>query len=257
MSLEVIPVPSEDIRALRDLYRSEMGSQIIHYSWHERGWTDAYLFRRNGSIVGYGLVGGIRANPKDAVIEFFVLAPRRGSAIALFERLVQVSQARRIEVQTNDNLLTLMLYDFGCQINAEAILFRDAFPTHLAVQNACFRRITDGERDSIKDQGLDSDAEWMIEVDGICVATGGILFHYNIPYGDIYMRVAESSRRRGYGSYLVQELKRTCYEMGRIPAARCNDATNMASRATLIRAGMLPYARILSGMIKTESSNIP
>jgi len=62
------------------------------------------------------------------------------------------------------------------------------------------------------------------------------------------MAVAEPYRRRGYGSYLVQELKRTCYEMGRIPAARCN-AANAASRATLQRAGLLPRARVLTGVI--------
>ncbi len=90
--------------------------------------------------------------------------------------------------------------------------------------------------------------EWIIEAGGEVAATGGILFHYNVPYGDIYMEVAEPFRRRGYGSYLVQELKRTCYEMGRVPAARCN-VSNVASRATLQKAGFLPCARILSGVI--------
>ena len=28
-------------------------------------------------------------------------------------------------------------------------------------------------------------------------------------------------RQQGFGSYLVQEIKRPCYEMGKIPAARC------------------------------------
>lgn len=63
------------------------------------------------------------------------------------------------------------------------------------------------------------------------------------------MEVVERSRRRGYGSYLIQELKRACYESGRVPAARCNVA-NAASRATLQRAGMLPCARLLSAVLK-------
>ena len=67
------------------------------------------------------------------------------------------------------------------------------------------------------------DLKWrgVIEVDGQVAATGGILFHYNRPYGDIYMDVAEPFRRRGLGSFLVQELKRVCYENGHLPAARC------------------------------------
>ena len=76
----------------------------------------------------------------------------------------------------------------------------------------------------------------MIESEGVPVATGGVLFHYNPPYGDIYMGVNEVYRRRGFGSYLVQELKRIAYEMGKIPAARCN-ASNVASRRTLQKAG--------------------
>jgi GNAT superfamily N-acetyltransferase len=86
------------------------------------------------------------------------------------------------------------------------------------------------------------------------VAVGGILFHYNVPYGDIYMGVAEPFRRRGYGSYLVQELKRSCYEMGKVPAARCN-ASNAASRATLQKAGMLPCARVLTGVIAAAATD--
>jgi GNAT superfamily N-acetyltransferase len=67
-------------------------------------------------------------------------------------------------------------------------------------------------------------------------------------YGDLFMEVDEPCRRRGYGGYLIQELKRACYEMGRIPAARCN-ATNAASRAALQKAGLLPCARMLNGIL--------
>ena len=90
--------------------------------------------------------------------------------------------------------------------------------------------------------------EWLIEVDGGIVATGGVATHYNPPYGDLFMEVDEPHRRRGYGSYLIQELKRVAYEMGKVPAARCNVA-NAASRATLQKAGMLPCARLLSGVL--------
>ena len=86
--------------------------------------------------------------------------------------------------------------------------------------------------------------EWGLELAGEAVATGGLLFHYNRPYGDIYMEVAAPHRRLGFGSYLVQELKRICYEMGSVPAARC-DPTNEGSRLALQRAGMFPCARIV------------
>jgi GNAT superfamily N-acetyltransferase len=93
--------------------------------------------------------------------------------------------------------------------------------------------------------------DWLIEHNGAIVATGGIATHYNPPYGDLFMEVDERFRRRGYGSYLIQELKRTCYETGLVPAARCNVA-NLASRATLQKAGLLPCARLLSGVLAPE-----
>jgi GNAT superfamily N-acetyltransferase len=118
----------------------------------------------------------------------------------------------------------------------------------LAVSGVTFRRVVEGDRERIVGQGLDAGADWMLEADGIAAATGGLLFHYNVPYGDIFMAVAEPLRRRGFGGYLIQQLKRVCYESGRIPAARRN-VSNVASRATLQKAGMMPCARVLTGVI--------
>jgi GNAT superfamily N-acetyltransferase len=72
--------------------------------------------------------------------------------------------------------------------------------------------------------------------------------HYNPPYGDVFMEVADPARRRAFGSYLVQEVKRACYEAGRRPAARC-DSGNVGSRKTLDKAGFLPCGRLLVGEV--------
>ena len=95
---------------------------------------------------------------------------------------------------------------------------------------------------------LDLNRGGAVDFDLVVVATGGFLTHYNPPYADIYMEVDEAHRRRGYGSYLIQELKRVCYETGRIPAARC-DVSNAGSRSTLEKAGLLPCARLLTGVL--------
>ena len=77
------------------------------------------------------------------------------------------------------------------------------------------------------------------------------------PYGDLYMEVAEPFRRRGLGSYLVQELKRLCYELGAVPCARCSP-TNTASRRTLQKAGFVPFAHIIHGpIVFARIANIP
>jgi GNAT superfamily N-acetyltransferase len=251
MLIDVQLVPSEQVSPLRELYRQEMNCQILHDSWHGRGWTDSYLLSINGHTVGYASVGGVRADPKDTITEFYVLPIHRGVALPLFRRLIEVSQAKKIETQTNDFLLTLMLFDCATTIERHAVMFDASFTTNLVVPGATFRKTAEAEKGHIFPHSTEPIGDWLIEADGQIVATGGILFHYNIPYGDIYMEVAEPFRRRGYGSYLVQELKRTAYEMGKIPAARCN-ATNAASRATLQKAGMMPCARVLVGTITSN-----
>ena len=109
---------------------------------------------------------------------------------------------------------------------------------------ATFRAATEADGLDISSQQI----PWhgVVEVDGVVAATGGILFHYNRPYGDIYMDVREEFRRRGLGTFVVQELKRVCYEGGFKPGARCRP-TNVPSRRTLQRAGFVPYANILVG----------
>jgi GNAT superfamily N-acetyltransferase len=248
MTIDVSLVPLKEILALRDLYRQEMNCQIVHDSLHERGFTESYLIRVNGQVAGYGAVVRDRAGWKDVVKEFYVLPVHRAAALLLFRHFAAAGQARGVEAQTNDRLLTLMLFDCATSIKSETILFHDALTTSLSVPGITFRRVTEADKGRISPQTVEPIGDWMIEADREVAATGGILFHYNVPYGDIYMEVAEPFRRRGYGSYLVQELKRTCYEMGRIPAARCQ-ASNEASRATLQKAGLLPCARILSGVI--------
>jgi len=62
------------------------------------------------------------------------------------------------------------------------------------------------------------------------------------------MEIAEPFRRRGFGSWLVQELKREACKLGAVPGARCNPA-NVASRRTLQKAGFVPFAHILDGVL--------
>jgi hypothetical protein len=153
-----------------------------------------------------------------------------------------------MEVQSNDVLLAVMLHTYAKGIETEAIVFHDKLKTALSSHGATLRCTTpaaDIKRSIDQRQG---GPEWILEVDGQEAGKGGVLFHYNRPYGDVYMEVNEPFRRRGLGSYLVQELKRAAYELGAVPAARCNP-TNIASRRTLQKSGFVPFAHILLGVV--------
>jgi GNAT superfamily N-acetyltransferase len=227
-----------------------MSCQIIHDSIHSRpGWTQEYLLIESGANVGYGSVAvGGPWKEKPTVYEFFVLPQYRSRMFDLFIGLLAASSATMIETQSNDPLLTVMLHTYAQNVTSESILFHDKQTTSHFPSDAIFRRASPDDAAQIVQQQLDTDAKWLVAAAGTMAATGDILFHYNRPYGDIYMKVAEPFRRRGLGSFLVQELKRVCYEGGSVPAARCNPK-NIASRKTLQNAGFVPCGHILNGSV--------
>ncbi|MES1223850.1 MAG: GNAT family N-acetyltransferase, partial [Bacteroidota bacterium] len=60
--------------------------------------------------------------------------------------------------------------------------------------------------------------------------------------------VKEHARRKGFGSLMVQELKKEIYLRRRVPAARCN-IRNHASKATLQKAGFAVCGTWLKGNV--------
>ncbi len=243
--------PGETL-ALRARQRLELNCQIVHDSLYRReGWTRSYRLETDGVTLGFGSVAV--AGPwqdKPTVFEFYLLPEHRARAFESFEVFLAASGAHFFEVQSNDLLLTALTLTHAHDIESEKIVFQDQALTSLPAKGASLRRVTPEEEIRASIERRQGGGEWVLELEGATVASGGILFHYNRPYGDIYMDVAEPFRRRGWGAFLVQELKRACYELGAIPAARCN-LKNVASRRTLQRAGFVPYAHILIGPLES------
>lgn len=246
----------EEISRWRPLYREEMNCQIVHDSLHLRpGWSREYVLSLGSAEVGYGSVA--EAGPwkgKPAIYEFFLMPEARMRAFDLFQALLDAADAVTIETQSNDPLLTVMAHAFANRVTTDAILFRDAITTAHSAEGIVFRAATPEDGEKLAARELDPAAGWLVEVEGVIAGAGGVLYHYNPPYGDVYMKVAAAFRRRGFGAYLVQELKRVCREQGSLPAARCNP-TNLASRRTLQKAGFVPCGVILVGDLQARQSH--
>jgi GNAT superfamily N-acetyltransferase len=243
-----------ELLTLRTRYRAEMNCQIVHDSIHRRaGWTLSYLIELAGSAAGFGsmAIGGPWKD-KHTIFEFYVLAEHRPRAFDFFEALLAASGARFFEIQSSDSLSSVMVHTYGQEIASEKIIFHDQLTTSLPSSGAVLRGLTTREEIQSCMERRQGGGEWVLEIEGNTVAKGGILFHYNRPYGDIYMEVSEPYRRRGLGSYLVQELKRVSYQLGAIPGARCNPS-NVPSRRTLTRAGFAPCATILTATISAKN----
>jgi GNAT superfamily N-acetyltransferase len=250
--IQIVPVPLEAIVALREEYRRMMNCQIIHDSWHRRGFTQSYIITVDDQTAGYGSVGGPPREARDIAKEFYLRPPFRELALALFQQFIAVGGAKRIETQSNDLLMSLMFCDCATDWASETILFSDQLTTNLPPPaGVTFRTLSESDQAQVFAHHVEPVGQWGLELDGGIVATGGLLFHYNPPYGDIFMEVAEPFRRRGFASYLIQEVKRECYAAGHLPGARCFHE-NIGSRGALQRAGMLPCGRILKGRLAPE-----
>jgi GNAT superfamily N-acetyltransferase len=239
---------AEDILPMRTRHREEMNCQIVHDSIHTRpGWTLTYRLEVDAGTVGYGTVavaGPWKEQP--TLLEFYVLPAHRPLAFRLFEMLLVVSKPQRFEIQSNDVLPLIMAHTYGRDIVSEKIVFCDAGNTSHPSRGAVLVRVTpEAESKRCLEERAGS-SDWTLELDGASIGRGGFAFHYNRPYADVYIEIDERYRRRGFAAYFVQELKRECYAMGAVPAARCSPS-NAASYWTLQSAGFAPFAHILIG----------
>lgn len=247
MSISVRRCELTEIASFRQMYREEMHCQIIHDSIHDRpGWSVEYALEMDGVVVGYGSVAiGGPWKGAHSLYEFYVTRENRHHIFDLFAALHANCAAKKIETQTNGTVLSVMLHTFGQNIQAEAVLFEDRFETDLAPERANFRRREQEDVEELKRLELDDTAGWVVTWNGKIAGAGGVLYHYNPPYGDVYMKIAEPFQGRGLGAYLVQELKKACRAAGNVPAARCN-VNNLASRRTLQKAGFVPCGNLIS-----------
>jgi len=248
MHITATPTTPDAIQPLRVLFLHEGNFQFVCNSYHARNWSTDYLLQADGVTVGYAsLMGGDDRNMPDSVFEFYLLPPYRNMATLFFTELLAVAKPRFIYCQTNDALLASMLYEFAHNINAEAILFEDGFVSSLSCPQAVFRKKQ--ATDILFEHKAEPKGNYVIELNGEVVATGGFLLHYNIPYADLYMEVREDQRHKGFGSFLIQEIKRECYLFGRVPAARTG-TDNKASKATLMKAGFKVCGERVKGEIR-------
>lgn len=234
-------VALRELGDLREKFLAEIDNQFTYDKCHLFGWADTWLFTIDGAVAGYGGVWGKeKREHRDSIMEFFLEPEYRKAAHAIFAKFIAASGVSWIECQSNDPFLSEMLFEFATEIYAEAILFEEDFTTSIAIDDAQLERC--GPSDNRFDHPC------VLKYKGEVVGKGGLLLNYNFPYADIYYGIEESRRRRGFGSFFVQELKKLAYEIGRVPAARTN-IDNIISKRTMMKAGLRPCGWRLGGRI--------
>lgn len=240
--IEVRPCRLGEVAALREDYRDAARCQIVHDSILPRGLADPFRVSVGGEVVGYA--GVWNKHFPDRILEFFVRPGWRQLELEFLRALRDLTGARELEIQTNIADGEAFLRRCASRVWTEKLLFEAGEATDLAAPGVRFRERGPG------DEG--PEGVWVVEGEDGVLGAGGILTHYNPPYGDLYMEVIEPARRRGIGSYLIQELKRVCAERGLEPAARC-DPDNVASRRTLERGGLVHCGALMAGTLRADT----
>jgi GNAT superfamily N-acetyltransferase len=237
MNFNVTKTTLSEVQSLRKLFLSECSFQFICDKCHGAGWADIYVFTSGKEIAGYGsLWGKDKREDRDTIFEFYLLPSFRNFADTLYPEFIKASGALFIECQSNDLLLSGMLFQHAKIIQAEAILFEYNFQTTFNITGTTFKERIDAEGNS----------DYILEQNGIPVASGGYVWNYNFPYIDIYYEVVEAYRQKGFGSLIIQELKKEAFRLKRVPSARCN-VQNLASKKALLKAGMRVCGHLLIG----------
>jgi ribosomal protein S18 acetylase RimI-like enzyme len=249
MNLEIKRVGYPLIESLRAMFLTENHCQIRFDAVHRRGWADEYLLILDGCTVGYGSIKGLReTDDRDSIFEWYLRPETRFASDKIFQRLIDVTAAKYIVAQTNQPQLSGLQARHASSLSSEALLFGNPIIKQESAPSGCrFRKI------ELRDNPLfahraEPEGTFGIERNGVIVATAGYLQHYNFPFVDLYLEVRDDCRGRGIGRYLIQELIKYCFLVGRIPAARCNPA-NLASKKCLLCGGFKQVGSILIGQL--------
>jgi hypothetical protein len=244
MEIKISKSALEEIQPFRVLFLQENNFQFIYNKCHSYGWADTYAFFIDDTKVGYGAVWGKdKREDRDAIFEFYIINPYRKFANAVFPKFHAACGAKFIECQSNDLLLSSMLYEYAQNINAEAILFKDNFQTNFFIDGIVLQKKISEKNDHPDDR------KYILKQNDEEIANGGLMLNYNMPYADLYYEVKEKYRRKGFGGLIIQELKNEAYKMGRVPAARCN-IDNTISKSALLKSGFIICGYRINGEIK-------
>src|ERR1700712_5770566 len=124
VEIKILKASLQEIQSLRELFLHEGNFQFICNKCHQYGWADTWLFWKDGIKIGYGSVWGKdKRQDRDTIFEVYLLPPYRKGASFIFHDFYAACGAGYVESQSNDTLLTLMLYEYCQGIFAEAILF--------------------------------------------------------------------------------------------------------------------------------------
>src|SRR5687767_1163384 len=98
LPIEIVKTNLETIQQFRVMFLHENNFQFVCDKCHYYGWADDWLFKMNGTIIGYGSIWGTDDRAaRDTIFEFFLLPPYRNLATNIFRSFISLSSVTQIE----------------------------------------------------------------------------------------------------------------------------------------------------------------
>jgi len=250
VKFSIKPSDAAAIALFRERYKAEMVCQIVHDSLHGRsGWVQWHEVSYDGRSIGY--CASVVAGPWKGTVTFFelyVLPEWRSFLFQIAEAYMTSARVDAVLGQTNDELMRLVIDQYCAQASVEKVLFESGSDTRLPSRGARVSRRADLKDQKIFEHEHEPVGDWLLELQGEIIGTGGYLDHYNYPYVDVFLELRPDKRRQGYGSFFLQELKKLATLDKKVPYGRCC-VDDIASRRAMERAGMFPCAHIVTGKL--------
>lgn len=257
--ISLIPQPtSADIGDLRSGYAKTLSGTLEPYIEELVSYdATAYLILNDGETIGYCFISS-----KKVLLQFHVLPEKAYLAEDAFAYLVSHGLIEKALVLTRDPLCLALCMDWQKDVSVRCHLFADGVDLpapppgsagtafrHAVAADIPAIRAACGDFHDFLDYTLEDSIEReeiFVLLEGSDILASGVISGRNAlhPYVDIGMCVSEAHRRRGIGTYIVTKLRDYCHRMGWVPGASCQ-STNIASKRTLEKAGMINRDRVL------------
>ncbi len=255
--IEIKNVMSKEKREkLRADYSNTLTTPIDGY-WEKVviGNSACYEISYNNKFVGHFSV-----NSHKTLVEFYILKEYYIYSQEIFIYIIKSDMVEDAAVSTKQSEFLSLCLDFQKSVYVSSYLFTDTENKKYELnhyENLSFRLAKKSDIQAINNKCESRPQEYyeeLIENDQLFVLyEGDILLgigEFRISkthqgqYGDIGVVVAEEYRRKGIGTYIINQLKEHCYRNNLKPMASC-DSKNIASMNTLIKAGFISEHRII------------
>lgn len=205
------------------------------------------------------MVGHFSVNSEKTLVQFHILDKYFRFAPEIFQYIIKSDHVENAAVCTMESSYLSLCLDNQNSISVESYLFHDCEKVECKLKDfteLMFRFAKESDLKLIIDKcGLPFEGyyEEMIKNNQLFVLYNRDAFlgigEFRISkthsqFADIGMIVVEEYRKKGIGTYIITKLKEHCYKNNVTAIASC-DSTNIASKRTLEKSGLISEHRII------------